>query len=117
MPEIASGQRDCPVTIQSLTEGIDTSQFPTEDWSTLATVYAHREDRGGREHFVIDQTSAPYDMRWTIPYMPAMDPADVDVRKARRLVFRGRIHDIVAAEEVQRRRGVTLYTVAGGLLE
>jgi hypothetical protein len=60
--------------------------------------------------------SAPYDTKWALPYSAEWDPDLVDVRKTRRLVVGGRIHDIVAAQELGRKRGVEVMTLAGGLL-
>lgn len=111
------GERDRYITIQSLTEGIAESRLPTETWNDLGQVWAKKEDLGGRERVVANQVSAPYDTKWQIPYFAAMDPELVDVRKSRRLVVMGRVHDIVAAEEVGRKAAITVYTLAGGLAQ
>lgn len=114
--DAAAGARDRLVTIQTLTEGTGASRYPTETWSDLATVWAYKEDISGMERFAENQVSAPYGTRWTIPWMDAMDPDTVSVPKTRRLVVNGRVHDIVAAKELDRRGGIELQTVAGGLL-
>lgn len=116
MPIVASGQRDRVVVIQQLTDSVGASRFPVESWSDLTVVWARKEERGGRERFTEHQVLAPYDTTWTIPYFADMDPELVDVRKARRLVVKGRVHDIVAAQEVGRKRAIELQTLAGGLL-
>lgn len=113
---IASGQRDRLVTIQQLTASIGATRFPVEGWADLTTVWAHKADISGRERFTENQASAPYDTTWTIPYAADMDPELVDVRKARRLVVKGRVHDIVAAKEVGRKVAIEVQTLAGGLL-
>lgn len=114
-----SGTRDRWITIQWLTESVGASKYPVESWATLTEVWASKKDIRGVERFVFsaDQQSAPYDTQWEIPYRPDMDPELVNVPKARRLVVKGRVHDIVDASEIERKRGVLLMTVAGGLLE
>jgi SPP1 family predicted phage head-tail adaptor len=115
----ASGARDRLVTIQALTEGKGDSNFPVDTWEDLAEVWAHKEDASARERFsfTANQETAPYDTRWTIPFMDAMDPELVNVRKARRLIVKGRVHDIVGATEIGRREGLELQTLAGGPAE
>lgn len=112
----ASGKRDRFVTVQALTESIGASRRPVESWDTLVQVWAAKMDIGGRERFVADQVSAPYDTKWALPYSADWDPDRVDVRKLRRLVVDGRVHDIVAAQEIGRKQGVEVMTLAGGLL-
>lgn len=110
-----SGARDRLITVQQLTETLAPSRFPVSTWSDLSSVWAHKEDIGGRERVAQDQTSAPYDTKWTLPYSADWDPELVDVRKARRLLVQGRVHDIVAAAEVGRKAGVEVWTLSGGL--
>lgn len=113
----SSGERDRLITIQEPTEGRATSGFPTEDpWVDLDEVMASYMPLGGRERFAANQTSAPFDTQWQIAYRADMDPDLVDVPKVRRLVYAGRVHDIVSAAVVGRRRGVELNTVSGGLV-
>jgi SPP1 family predicted phage head-tail adaptor len=109
---IDAGERDRQVTLQELTESVGTSRFPVEAWSTLATVFARREDIGGRERFTMNQTSAPFDCKWEIPYLTDMDPDEIDVPKKRRLVYKSRTYDIVAAAMIGRYEGIELLTLA-----
>ena len=109
---IDAGERDRQITIQQLTESVGGTRFPVESWSTLATVFARREDLGGRERFMAHQLSAPYDTRWEIPYRLDMDPDEVDVPKKRRLVYKSRTYDIVSASMIGRYEGVELLTLA-----
>ena len=119
MPPVGSGKRDRWITIQTLTESTGSSRYPVEEWNTLTQVWAEKRDIRGVERFVFsaDQQSAPYDTRWEIPYRPDMDPELVNIPKHRRLVVRGRVHEIVAAAEIGRKRGVELMTLSGGLVE
>lgn len=108
-----AGARDRRVTIQQLVETKGTSGFPVEDWIPLIDMDASRAEVSGFERFVAAaQLSAPYETRWGIDYRPDMDPDLVDVPKKRRVVYQGRVHDIVAAELVGREMGVELLTLS-----
>jgi head-tail adaptor len=113
---LASGRRDRLITIEQrpAADAVDTEEAPIDGpWTTLVDdLPAAKEESSGRERFVANQLSAQYDTRWEINYRPDMDPDLVDVPKLRRLTFSGRVHDIVYASEVGRRRGVELYTLA-----
>lgn len=114
----SSGERDRLVTLQQSTEGVAGSGFPTQSpWTDLGTAMASRMHLGGRERVVMDQVSAPFDTQWQIAYRPDMDPDLIDVRKLRRLVYEGRVHDIVAAATLDQKKAVELMTLSGGLVE
>jgi head-tail adaptor len=119
MAPVGSGTRDRRVTIQQLTASKGASNYPVETWADLTEVWAAKKDAKGIERFVFsaDQHSAPYDTTWELPYSVNWDPELVNVPKTRRLVVKGRVHDIVAAQEVDRKRGVEVMTLAGGLVE
>ena len=109
-----SGERDRAVTIQQLTESGDDSGFPKEDWTTLASpVWMRRMDARGNERFVSDMNAAKYETQWEMGYRPDMDPELIDVAKKRRIVYQGRVHQIVMASQIGRREGVELLTIAG----
>lgn len=120
MPVAGAGARDRWITIQELTQTTGTSGFPIESWDTLKQVWAHKKEATGsrfmNQRFVAHQLSEPFDTEWEIPYSADMDPELVNVRKERRLLVRGRAHDIVWAGEIGRRRGIQLRTLAGGLV-
>lgn len=112
-----AGERDRQITLQQVTDGtVDDSGFPLEPWTDLVSVFAKRIDLGGSEMFKASQLSAPYDTRWEIAYRTDMDPDEIDVPKARRLSYKGRVYDIVSASEIGRREGIELFTLSGGLL-
>lgn len=116
-----SGKRDRRIVLQQLTEGQGGSGFPIETWQDLATVWANKFEPPPFFHYEkfvpdIEQEIASYETIWTIPYMESMDPELVEVPKKRRIIVKNRVHDIVAAQEVGRRRAIQLSTVAGGLL-
>jgi SPP1 family predicted phage head-tail adaptor len=109
---IDTGQRDKLVTIQQLTESRGASGFPVESWSSLVTVFMAREDAGGRERFNADQRQAVADTHWTLLFREDMDPEAVDVPKHRRLLYRGRPYNIIAARPIGRRDSIELVTEA-----
>ena len=115
--DATAGRRDRLVTVQQLVSSSD-GGFPVESWVPYATVFAHREDLSARERFSFTaaQETASYDSRWTLPWLPDMDPSRVDVAKQFRLVVVDRVHDIVAAIEIQRAAGLELTTLAGAIL-
>jgi len=108
-----AGQRDQLVTIEAATDGVDTEWAPTETWTTLVSqMPAARYGTQGWERLTADQMTARYDARWEMNYRSDMDPDLVDVPKARRLVCRGRTHDIVSAAIIGRKAGLELLTIA-----
>jgi len=103
-----------PVTIQTLTEGADASGAPAESWATLTTAWMARQVvHGGRgESFAADQLSGAIVTQWTMRYAADMDPDRVNVVKDRRLLYLGRVYDIVQAELLDRQTGILLRTLA-----
>lgn len=108
------GERDRAVTIQQLTESNATSGFPKEGWTTLVTpVWMRKMDRKGDERFRADQNAGGYETQWEMGYRTDMDPELVNVVKSRRLLYQGRVHDIIEASMIGRREGIELLTIAG----
>ena len=112
MAGLNAGDQDRRVLIEQLTETEGTSGFPVETWTPLVTVSMKRKDRRSGEAFRSGQLSASFDTEWTTPFRDDLDPARINVPKTRRLVDRGRVHDITAAIEIGRREGLTLLTLA-----
>jgi SPP1 family predicted phage head-tail adaptor len=111
------GERDRIITIQqrSSADAVDDSGAPVETWTTLvASMPASRRYAQARERFTADQLSSKYDVVFEVNYRADMDPDLVDVPKLRRVLFHGRIHDIVAANQIGMREGVELLTLASG---
>lgn len=109
-----AGDMDREIVIQSPTASAGGSGFPVDTWAPLTAdpIWAFRIDVGGRERFVSNQLSAPFDCRWQIYYRDDMDPELVDVPKLRRLLYQNRIYDIVAAVQMERQEGIELLTLA-----
>lgn len=111
MAGLNAGCLDREVDIEQQSEAA--SGYPTETWSMLdAGVWMSKQDMRGRERFAAAQVSASYDTRWELQWRDDMDPDEIDVPKLRRLVYRGRVHDITAAIELGRREGIALFTLA-----
>ena len=108
----AAGARNRLVTVQQLTESIGASGRPVETWTSLAKVWMERMDMTGAERFRADQLSARYDTRWRMPYRSDMDPETVNVPKKRRLLYQGRIYDIVTAMPIGLHDTVELLTIS-----
>ena len=109
------GARDRAVTIQSRpsADAVETSGFPKDTWSDLATnIFMSKREANARERFTANQLSASFDAVFEMGYRDDMDPELVDVPKLRRLIYQGRVYDIVAANPINRREGVELFTLA-----
>jgi hypothetical protein len=106
-----AGTRDRVVTIQSTATPVSPG-YPRESFSDWRTVRARREDTGGDERFVENKLSAPFRTTWELPYIADMDPERHNVPKTFRLKHETRIHDIVHAEIIGRKRGILVMTLA-----
>jgi len=115
--QVAAGLRTRQVTIQQLIETKGSSGFPVENWTTLVTVMASKNDDVGQERYAANQLSSPFDTTWQIPYIAGIDPELLNVPKKRRLIYRNRVYDIVSASPIgELHRGIELRTLAGGQL-
>ncbi len=111
MAGLNAGCLDREVTIEEQSEAAQ--GYPTETWTPMAEgVWMSKEDAKGNERFKASQLSAAYEARWQLQFRDDMDPDAIDVPKTRRLNYRGRVHDIVAAREIGRREGIELFTLA-----
>jgi SPP1 family predicted phage head-tail adaptor len=108
-----SGQRDRVITIQqrSATDAVGSSGMPVETWTTLVDMWAQKREMTGSETYKSSQWSAKADLVFEVNYRPDMDPEIVNVAKVRRLLYRGRVHDITYVEEIGRREGLKIYTL------
>jgi SPP1 family predicted phage head-tail adaptor len=107
------GEMDRLVTIQQGTASKDaTSKAPKMTWTTLGTAYMAARPARGRERFAAEQLSASGDTVWHTHHREDMDPEAIDVPKYRRLVYRGRTHEIISAIHLGMREGLELVTLA-----
>lgn len=109
---LEAGQREKLIRIERLIEDRGASSYPIERWVTLAQMWTMKLDWSARERQAMDSTSATVDTVWRLPYRVDMDPELVDVAKVRRLVYKGRVYDIVAATLIGRYEGIELETLA-----
>lgn len=106
------GLLDHRVMVQRATDGVDAAGAPTASWVSIGTFSMGRESIKGMERVQAGFAQSSYDARWTMHYRADMDPDLVDVPKKRRLVFRGRVQEIVAAQHLGRQQGIELTTKA-----
>lgn len=111
---IGSGARDRWVTIQARPEdATSASGFPVDrPWVTLATVAMAREDMNALEVERSAQQIATTTTRWETAYRPDCDPDRLDIPKLRRLTYRDRVYDILAASTIGRRQALVFVTDA-----
>lgn len=110
----SAGKRTRLVTIQQMTPSKGGTGRPVETWTTLTQAWMEREDIDLRtdisEHIAANQRSARSDVTWRMPFQASMDPEAIDVPRVRRLVYKGRIYDIVAA--IPKGRDIEMTTMA-----
>jgi len=108
------GDRDKRVVIQYRRDGTSTTEFPVDDWARTRrlTVWMAKEDLRGAERLQAMQVQSAYDGRWVMGYRTDMDPDLLDVTKDRRLVYQGRVLNIVAGRTLGRKDGIELTTIA-----
>jgi len=108
---VSAGARDRWVTIQTRPESVSPSGFPVDaTWTDLTTVAMSREDVEAAERERGAQEQAVAFCQWAMPYMPEMDPEQVDVQKFRRLMYAGRYYDIIGAVPIGRAESIAILT-------
>lgn len=107
------------VTVQYRTDGESATNFPVDDWDETRTrnIAMQRQERSqfdfsGSESRNALQVHASVETRWLMRYRTDMDPDLVDVARNRRLVYQGRVLDILSAEHIGRKDKIELVTVA-----
>lgn len=108
---LPTGKRDRQVRIEQRASSAGRSGYPVEAWTPLIEVWMARRIDWGTEREVGAQLAAQQSVTWEMPFLDSMDPAVVNVPAARRLVYRSRVYDIVAAQEVGRREAIRLLTL------
>lgn len=112
----SAGRRDRSITLQKRpaedTADANSGEPIDGPWTKLCCEMASRQSLTGSERFQRDQVAARMDDEWEIPYRQDMDPELVDVPKCRRLLYQGRLFEIVAAKVTRLGRGICLYTLS-----
>ena len=110
------GQRRRLVTIQALTDSKGPSGRPVESWADLTRAWMQREEVSlgpdQSEHFSMNKLVSRSDVLWRMDAQASMDPESVNVTKTRRLVYSGRVYDIVRAVPGKVPRTIELTTMA-----
>ena len=101
-----SGNLDRQVELQAKTVKQDNYGEEIETWTKIATIWAGRKDLRGNEFFAAKQLSAEITCKWIVRYRNDITP------DASRLVYDGKIHDVLAVIELGRREGLELMTDA-----
>ncbi len=110
------GLRTKLVTIQQVTDSKGPSGRPVETWTVLCQAWMEREDASLRpdmaEHYTTAQQFSRSDVIWRMPYQANMDPEVINVPKRRRLLYGGRVYDIVSATPIGQHAKIELTTMA-----
>lgn len=115
----AAGARDRYVLIEwrPAADAVETSGLPKDEWTPYRFVFMRRETTALEERFASDQITAAFQTRWISEYLVDLDPDVVDVPKRVRLVYGGRVFDVVGAAVIGRGQAMELVTIAGSSLE
>jgi SPP1 family predicted phage head-tail adaptor len=70
-----AGQLRHRITIEAPTGAQNEYGEPVEGWTPHATVWASREDLGGREYFAAQQTQTTVSTRFRIRFLAGISPA------------------------------------------
>lgn len=111
---LEAGDRNRLVTVQYRTDADSDSEYPVNDWDVTREkqIWMSKMDVRGQEKLMALQVQATYDTRWVMGYRDDMDPEQVNVQANRRIVWKGRVHDIVSASIVGRYEGIEIVTRA-----
>lgn len=111
-PIMDAGRRNLLVRVQYRSDGVSTSGFPVDDWDETPEkqIWMNRLTTKGTERLMAMQVQATYDAKWTMAYRTDMDPDLVDLTAERRIVWQGRVHDIVSASLSEDRMDIEILT-------
>lgn len=105
-----AGQLDRRVNLEVKTVARNSLGEPIETWSVVRTLWAHRaEGSKVAERFAANQTYASVTTVFRVGYFPTLTTVTVDTH---RIVFNGRVYNIVGAIEIGRKEGVELLCAA-----
>ncbi len=105
-----SAQYDRLVRIEEMTETRGDAGQPVQTWALKWKIHVRRESQAATERFVAQQRFAETDTLfrcgWSENITPKINP------RLHRLVYRGRVFDILGVEEVGRREEALIPTKA-----
>ncbi|WP_075216157.1 phage head closure protein [Mongoliimonas terrestris] len=95
---------DRRIVIQRATTAPDAMNEPIQTWSKLASVLAAKEDIRDSERYSAGAVVAKITTRFRIRWSTTV----ADVSPTDRILFDGRVFDIVGTKEIGRREGVEI---------
>ena len=98
-----SGKLDRKITIQEVTEVVNTYGEPGKTWSDFVTLWASMEDFGKPEKLETDQVVAINAVKFRIRYYPG-------ITCKMRVIYGTGIYDIKQINEIRRERELMLIT-------
>ncbi len=84
------------VEIQTLTAVYDEIGAPSEEWVSIASVWAAVEPVSGREYWAAAVVQAETNVKVTMRYLPGITPHH-------RLIFKGKLHEIQSVINTEER--------------
>lgn len=103
-----AGALDRRIIIERAYDERDEFNEPIKRWRPLAGVWASKQDIRDAERIASQEVGAEVTTRFQIRYSASV--ADVDPKD--RIIFEGRVYDIVARKEIGRREGIELTAAA-----
>jgi SPP1 family predicted phage head-tail adaptor len=97
------GKMDRRIVIEQPTATKDDWNYDVVTWTTLATVWADKLDRGSGEVVEVDRQTALTRTQWTMRYRST-------VNSTMRILYNSQYYYIVGVEEIGRREGLRVFT-------
>lgn len=104
-----AGKRDRRIVIQVRGESRAPSGEVIEGWTDFATVWARKFDKGAGERFAAAQKLAEVDTIFEIVHRAGLTAIAPDTH---RIVFAGRVYEILGRSEVARNQSIDIMTAA-----
>lgn len=101
MGDLRSGELDRRITIERFTETRDEFNNVVKIWADLATVWASKLDVSDSERVASQEVGAEISTRFRVRYSSVVS----DLNPKDRLRFGGRVYEISAVKEIERREG------------
>jgi len=105
-----SWKLDRRLTLQRATITYDTMNNPVETWSTLATVWASKEEINDTERLQSSEKGSAITVRFQIRYSVRVS----DLNAKDRISYGGHTYDIVGVKELGRREGLEISAMTRG---
>jgi SPP1 family predicted phage head-tail adaptor len=103
-----AGRLDRRISIERVTTAPDAFNTPVETWTTIAEVWASKEDIKDGERLRAQEVSAEITTRFQIRWSTTV----ADVNPKDRLTFDAKTYDIFGVKEIGRREGIEITAAA-----